>query len=57
MGKTAEMVKRWVELYNDGTPEDYGSDRFTELHAPDLDWVESPTQFHPSGQSGKSGKP
>lgn len=52
MGKAAEMVKRWVELYNDGTPENYGSDRFTELYSPDLDWVEYPTQLNPSGRSG-----
>lgn len=29
------VVLRHVELYNDGTPESYGSDRFLELLAED----------------------
>lgn len=52
MGKAADMVRKYVELYNDGTPEFYGSDRFTELFAPDIDWQESPSSFSPSGRSG-----
>ena len=54
MGKAADVVKRWVELYNDGTPETYGSDRFLELYAPNANWVEMPTPMHPSGRSGNA---
>ena len=50
MGKAAEVVKRYVELYSDGTPEDYGSFRFLEIFAPDIDWVEMPTIFNPAGR-------
>ena len=52
MGEAADIVRRWVELYCDGTPETYGSDRFLELYAPNADWVEMPTPMHPSGRSG-----
>lgn len=52
MGRAAEIVRKWVELYNDGTPEYYGSDRFLDLYAPDCDWQESPSQYFPSGRTG-----
>jgi len=52
MGEAARAARRYAELYSDGTPDDYGSERFLELLAPDIDWVESPTQMHPEGQSG-----
>lgn len=47
-----EIVLKWVELYNDGTPEFYGSDRFLELYHEDVDWRELPTQYSPDGRSG-----
>lgn len=50
---TAEQVARqWIELYNDGTPDSYGSDRFLELYAEDVDWREMPTAWHPEGRGG-----
>ena len=52
MGQAADIVRRWVELYSDGTPEEYGSDRFLELYAPNARWVEMPTHMHPSGRAG-----
>ena len=52
MGQAADVVRRWVELYNDGTPEKYGSDRFLELYASNANWVEMPSQMHPSGRTG-----
>lgn len=51
MGKAVEIVKRLVELYNDGTPEEYGSDHFLELFAPEADWVEMPSFMFPSGRA------
>ena len=47
-----DIALRWIELYNDGTPESYGSDRFLELYAPDADWREMPTRAYPEGRSG-----
>jgi len=52
MGQAADVVKKWVELYSDGTPESYGSDRFLELYAPNANWVEMPSPMHPSGRTG-----
>jgi ketosteroid isomerase-like protein len=52
MGQAAEIVKRWVELYSDGTPDTYGSDRFLELYAPNANWMEMPSPMHPSGRTG-----
>jgi len=52
MGKAAEIARRYAELYSDGTPEHYGSERILELFAPDVDLVVFPTHFQPSGQSG-----
>ena len=49
---TREIALRWVELYNDGTPEFYGSDRFLELFHEDVDWQEMPHQYGPEGNSG-----
>ncbi len=37
------VTQRWVELYNDGTPTFYGSDRFPQLYAEDFVWTESPS--------------
>lgn len=51
MGKAVEIVKRLVELYNDGTTEEYGSDNFLELFAPDADWAEMPSFMFPSGRT------
>jgi hypothetical protein len=31
MTTAAEIARRWIELYNDGTPEVYGSARFLDL--------------------------
>ena len=52
MGEAERIVRRFAELYSDGTSEDYGSERFLELYAPDIDWVEFPTPIHPAGESG-----
>lgn len=52
MGATADLVRRYVELYNDGTPDSYGSDAFLEVYAEDVDWVEAPTSMTPQGRSG-----
>ncbi|MCW5890938.1 MAG: nuclear transport factor 2 family protein [bacterium] len=52
MGATADLVRRWVELYNDGSPEAYGSDDFLRLYAADVDWKESPTSLTPEGRGG-----
>lgn len=46
------LVYRWVELYNDGSPETYGSDQYLELYAPDCRWTESPTPLTPEGRRG-----
>jgi ketosteroid isomerase-like protein len=48
----ATVAKRWVELYNDGTPTFYGSDRFLQLYAQDCVWTESPSKMYPQGRSG-----
>lgn len=47
-----EVALRWGELYNDGTPEFYGSDRFLDLYTEDVAWHEMPSQFNPTGTSG-----
>lgn len=52
MGATADLVRLYIELYNDGTPEAYGSDAFLRLYAEDVDWVEAPTALSPNGRSG-----
>ena len=52
MGEAADIVRRWVELYSDGTPEEYGSDRFLELYAPNVNWVEMPSVMFSSGRTG-----
>lgn len=54
MGEAADLVRRFVELYNDGSPDDYGSDKFLQVLAKDVDWVEAPTAFIPEGRSGDS---
>ena len=47
-----EIARRWIELYNDGTPEYYGSDRFLGLYHEDVDWSEGPTRANPDGRTG-----
>jgi ketosteroid isomerase-like protein len=46
------VIYRWVELYNDGTPDAYGSERFLGLYAEDVDWREMPSGMFPEGRSG-----
>ncbi len=48
----AAVARRWVELYNDGTPTFYGSDRFLQLYDEDCVWTESPTKMYPQGRKG-----
>ncbi len=48
----AAIARRWVELYNDGTPTSYGSDRVLELYAEDCVWTESPSKMYPQGRKG-----
>ncbi len=45
----AEVVSKWFELYNDGTPDLYGGTGFLSLYADDFRWVEKPSQFSPEG--------
>lgn len=52
MGATAELIRCFVALYNDGTPDCYGSDRFLQLYDDYVDWVEMPTALTPEGRSG-----
>jgi ketosteroid isomerase-like protein len=52
MQDAAAIIHRWVELYNDGTPETYGSERFLDLYAKDVDWREMPSGMFPEGRSG-----
>lgn len=49
----ALVAHRWIELDNHGaSPNRYGSDRFLELYAPDVLWMEAPTSWFPEGRSG-----
>lgn len=48
----AEIGRKWIELYNDGTPDFYGSDRIWELYDEAVDWHEMPTRWFPEGRSG-----
>lgn len=48
----ADLARRWIELYNDGSPDSYGSGRFFELYSDDVDWREMPTSWHPEGRTG-----
>ncbi len=48
----AAVARQWVELYNDGTPTFYGSDRVLKLYAEDCVWTESPTKMYPQGRKG-----
>jgi ketosteroid isomerase-like protein len=52
MGATGDLVKRWAELYSDGSPDHYGSDAFLQLYADEVDWMEAPTSVTPDGRSG-----
>lgn len=52
MGTTAKLIRRFVALYNDGSPDSYGSDAFLQLYAEDVDWAETPTAMTPDGRSG-----
>ncbi len=50
---TAEqMARRWIELYSDGTPDSYGSDRVLDLYADGIDWREMPSSLFPEGRTG-----
>ena len=52
MGTTAELIRRLAELYNGGSSDEYGSDKFLQLYADDVDWVEAPTEITPQGRAG-----
>ena len=48
---TAEQVaRRYNELYNDGTPDSYGSDRFLELYAENVVAIDYPMPLSPEGR-------
>ena len=47
-----EIAQRWVEIYNDAEPGSYGTDRFLELYADNVQWRESPTTLTPQGRGG-----
>lgn len=46
------IAQQWMELYSDGTPTFYGSDRFLELYADDCTWSESLSRMFPEGRKG-----
>jgi ketosteroid isomerase-like protein len=50
--RAEEMARRWVDLYNDGTPESYGSLKYLDLYADDVEWREMPHPLSPEGRSG-----
>lgn len=50
-----DIALRWIDLYNDGTPDSYGSERFLELYDEDLKWREMPTRAFPAGRTGSVG--
>ncbi len=52
MGQAADTMRKYVELYSDGTTELYGSDRCLALFAPDADCFFAPTSLHPLGERG-----
>jgi len=52
MGTTADLVRQFIALYNDGSPDHYGTDGFLQLYAEDVDWIETPTAMTPEGRSG-----
>ena len=52
MGRAADIVKRFVETYSDGTPESYGTDEFLDLFASDAHCSVAPTNDKPMGESG-----
>ena len=56
MTDAAAVIDRWVALYNDGTPERYGSERFLDLYAKDVDWREMPSGMFPEGRRGDLAK-
>ena len=47
-----DIALKFIELYNVGTLDYYGSDRFTELYAEDVEWIEMPTRRFPAGRTG-----
>lgn len=47
---TEAVVRRWLELYDDGTSNSYGSDRYLQLFAPDVIYESMPNQLAPNGQ-------
>ena len=51
MSPAEAIARRYLELYNDGTPEFYGTDRFTDLFAEDVDYRLLPTPQRPRGFS------
>jgi ketosteroid isomerase-like protein len=48
------VLKKYVSAVGKGvaTPDTYGSDRFLDLYAEDIDWREMPSAFSPEGRSG-----
>jgi ketosteroid isomerase-like protein len=53
---TALVVPKWFELYDDGTPDHYGSTRYLDLYADDADLHEMPTATYPEGRRGDPAK-
>ncbi len=52
MSEAEAIARRWIDLYNDGTPDFYGSGRVMDLYAEDCAWTESPSGLAPDGRSG-----
>ena len=36
----AAVARRYCEIYSDGTPDSYGSERVVELFSPECEWIE-----------------
>ncbi|MCA9829005.1 MAG: nuclear transport factor 2 family protein [Dehalococcoidia bacterium] len=47
-----DVALEFIELYNDGTPELFGSERVWGLYHEDVDWHEMPTRAFPAGRTG-----
>jgi ketosteroid isomerase-like protein len=52
MGQASEIVRQFVDMYSDGTPESYGTDSCLDLFSADARCSVAPTSDKPMGESG-----
>ena len=52
MGQASVIVRRFVDVYSDGTPESYGTESFLDLFSADARCSVAPTSDQPRGESG-----